>query len=271
MSTNMADGAAQRLDAQIADALFGQPGMSKLDVANLLRQLRQLRGNVGPLLCGSCFGLGGIGYTSGQTPEQFEQGEYPCPDCAQPSPAGQGDALATLSARWRACADQHDENAREADSIGDMTATVQYLETKSEVLRQVAAELEAALADRQPVAAAVKDSLTVGCGQAWVVADGQGARWRMWGSLGPEWTSDRNQALHFARRADAEAFANDDEDAWLIQPAGVPAQAVDLEQFRWAVELSRQHHSQGSAFNERVIAECDRLLALIYSKAPTYG
>lgn len=53
--------------------------------------------------------------------------------------------LGTLSASWRACADKHDENAREADSIGDMTATVQYLETKSEVLRQVAAELEAAL------------------------------------------------------------------------------------------------------------------------------
>ncbi|HFF3759560.1 TPA: hypothetical protein ACGCNR_001544 [Stenotrophomonas maltophilia] len=53
--------------------------------------------------------------------------------------------------------------------------------------------------------------------QGWVVADGQGERWRMWGSYGPEWTSDRDQALHFARRADAEAFANDDEDAWLIQ------------------------------------------------------
>ncbi|PZS42723.1 hypothetical protein [Stenotrophomonas maltophilia] len=56
--------------------------------------------------------------------------------------------------------------------------------------------------------------------QGWVVADGQGERWRMWGSYGPEWTSDRDQALHFARRADAEAFANDDEDAWLIQAVG---------------------------------------------------
>lgn len=88
MNTTMADGASERLDAQIADALFGQPGMSKLDVAN---QLRLLRGNGKPLLCGNCYGLGVIGYTSGQTPEQFEQGEYPCPDCAQPSPADQGD------------------------------------------------------------------------------------------------------------------------------------------------------------------------------------
>ncbi|MEF9875152.1 MAG: hypothetical protein RR778_15775 [Glutamicibacter sp.] len=90
--------------------------------------------------------------------------------------------------------------------------------------------------------ATVKNSFTIGGGQAWVVADGQGARWRMWGSYGPEWTSDRDQALHFARRADAEAFANDDEDAWLIQPVGMPAQAVDLGQeqdairWRWLIE-----------------------------------
>lgn len=57
----------------------------------------------------------------------------------------QGDALATLSARWRACADRHDESAREADSIGDMPATVQYLETNAKALRQAAAELDAAL------------------------------------------------------------------------------------------------------------------------------
>ncbi|PJL51453.1 hypothetical protein B9Y74_05510 [Stenotrophomonas maltophilia] len=36
----MADGAEQRLDAQIAEALFGQPGMSKMDVANRVRELR---------------------------------------------------------------------------------------------------------------------------------------------------------------------------------------------------------------------------------------
>lgn len=54
----------------------------------------------------------------------------------------------------------------------------------------------------------------------WVIADGKAARWRMWGEYGPAWTSDRSQALHFARRTDAEAFAKDDEDAWLIQPVG---------------------------------------------------
>jgi hypothetical protein len=48
MNTTMADGAEQRLDAQIADALFGQPGMSKMDVAN---RVRELRGD-GPALLG---------------------------------------------------------------------------------------------------------------------------------------------------------------------------------------------------------------------------
>ncbi|HGM6769883.1 TPA: hypothetical protein ACKQAW_000403 [Stenotrophomonas maltophilia] len=40
MNHAMAYGAEQRLDAQIADALFGQPGMSKMDVANRVRELR---------------------------------------------------------------------------------------------------------------------------------------------------------------------------------------------------------------------------------------
>jgi len=61
----------------------------------------------------------------------------------------------------------------------------------------------------------------------WVVADGQGARWRKWGDFGPEWTTDRNAALHFARHTDAEAFAKEDEDAWLIQPIVMPTKALD--------------------------------------------
>ncbi|WP_459061821.1 hypothetical protein [Stenotrophomonas sp. PSU-St15] len=48
MNTTMADGAEQRLDAQIAEALFDQPGMSKMDVAN---RVRELRGD-GPALLG---------------------------------------------------------------------------------------------------------------------------------------------------------------------------------------------------------------------------
>lgn len=187
---------------------------------------------------------------------------------AQPSPAGQGDApeierirtlvssiLSTVS-----LGHQRGPYAYAGEDFG------RYLAEATRDCRTILRALSD-LAARRPVAAAVKDSLTVGGGQAWVVADGQGARWRMWGSFGPEWTSDRDQALHFARRADAEAFASDDEDAWLIQPVGVLAQAVDLGQFRWAVQFCRGHHSHGSALNEQVIAESDRLLALIDSKA----
>lgn len=58
---------------------------------------------------------------------------------------------------------------------------------------------------------------------AWVVGDGVGARWRMWGAFGPNWTTDRNAALHFARRSDAEAFAKDDEEAWVIQHVALAA------------------------------------------------
>ncbi|GEM_PF-4319942 len=58
---------------------------------------------------------------------------------------------------------------------------------------------------------------------AWVVGDGVGARWRMWGDFGPKWTTDHNAALHFARRSDAEAFAKDDEEAWVIQPVDLAA------------------------------------------------
>ena len=46
MNTSMADGAAQRLVAQIGEALFDQPGMSLPELAN---QLREMRGT-GPAL-----------------------------------------------------------------------------------------------------------------------------------------------------------------------------------------------------------------------------
>lgn len=74
----------------------------------------------------------------------------------------------------------------------------------------------------------------------WVVADGQGTRWRKWGDFGPEWTADRDAALHFARRTDAEAFAKEDEDAWLIQPIFVPTKALERRQCVPPMWLSEQ-------------------------------
>jgi hypothetical protein len=55
-----------------------------------------------------------------------------------------------------------------------------------------------------------------GTGEGWVIADAQGERFRCWGDWGPEWTSELEKALFFARRDDAEAFAREDDDAWRI-------------------------------------------------------
>ena len=113
MNTNMAEGASERLDAQIADALFGQPGMSKMDVAN---RLRQLRGAGAPLLAD-------VG------------------NPVSPFPACQGDALPArtgyaIATNWR----------EQASRLRVGRAT----------LIRCAAELEAALAARQPVGAAAQ-------------------------------------------------------------------------------------------------------------------
>jgi hypothetical protein len=39
-----------------------------------------------PEKCQTCEGRGSIPFTRGQTPESFEQGEYPCPDCTNTTP-----------------------------------------------------------------------------------------------------------------------------------------------------------------------------------------
>lgn len=51
---------------------------------------------------------------------------------------------------------------------------------------------------------------------AWLVEDGTGLRWRYMDQGRPLWTTDPNQAMRFARQADAEMFAAEDEDAWRI-------------------------------------------------------
>lgn len=119
MNTTMADGAHDRLDAQIAEALFGQPGMSKMDVAN---RVRELRGD-GPALL-DAMATGGsarLGDSRSTTAATFlrqyltylrsspRQGLRPrwCDVyealeiaiealSAQPSPGGQGDARAII-------------------------------------------------------------------------------------------------------------------------------------------------------------------------------
>lgn len=53
----------------------------------------------------------------------------------------------------------------------------------------------------------------------WLVENGRDVpdlRYRTMDNSGITWTDDHNKALRFARRADAEMFAAEDEDAWRI-------------------------------------------------------
>lgn len=88
-------------------------------------------------------------------------------------------------------------------------------------------QLEAEWNDRMNWRKRLRDLLATEPGQAetetesgWIIGDAKGARWRFWGDSGPEWTNDSDQALRFARRIDAEAFARDDEDGWMVIRAG---------------------------------------------------
>ncbi|MGV4800838.1 hypothetical protein ACSMEB_17215, partial [Stenotrophomonas maltophilia] len=157
-----------------------------------------------------------------------------------------------------------------------------------EYIERLKAELKSA---RQPVGEPV-------CSGGFVISNGSGEKYMAWGQVGPEWTADRSAALWLVRRADAEALAAENEDAWSILPvercalppngwactlaaghegpcptiAASPPQAVDLGQFRPAVELmewqERGHANpdfpRGDAKKH---AEALRLLALIDSQA----
>lgn len=107
MNTTMADGAGERLDAQIADALVGQPGMSKMELAN---RLRLLRGDGGALLGSAAYPAawmwphpedGSVRFTADGDVASEAAGmgravsalyRVPVQEDAHPSPAGQGDA-----------------------------------------------------------------------------------------------------------------------------------------------------------------------------------
>lgn len=243
----MADGASERLDAQIADALFGQPGMSKMDVAN---RLRQLRGDGGALLGSAAYPAawmwphpedGSVRFTADGdvATEAASMGRavsalyrVPVQENAQPSPAVQGDAadsrvrfdawlksIAVDTTRWG--------NGAYTDPSADA-----YWRA-----------WRAALSARQPVGAVVKDSLTVGGGQA--VA----------------WMTHHDEPMLYPTFSEAAAYCDDDEPPIPLY-AAPPAHAVDLERFRPAVMtalgLSSPYGLEREALNE--------LLDLIDSK-----
>jgi hypothetical protein len=52
----------------------------------------------------------------------------------------------------------------------------------------------------------------------WIVASGDGQQFRAWQGGCPCWTNDRGEAIRYARRQDAEAAHEEDEDAWSVLP-----------------------------------------------------
>ncbi|HHA2702405.1 TPA: hypothetical protein ACOEQH_000467 [Stenotrophomonas maltophilia] len=90
--------------------------------------------------------------------------------------------------------------------------------------------LAAALAARQPVGEPV-------CSGGFVIANGSGEKYMAWGQVGPEWTADRSAALWLVRRADAEALAAENEDAWSI----LPVERCALPPNGWACTLAAGH------------------------------
>lgn len=86
------------------------------------------------------------------------------------------------------------------------------------------------IAARQPVGEPV-------CSGGFVISNGSGEKYMAWGQVGPEWVADRSAALWLVRRADAEALAAENEDAWSI----LPVERCALPPSGWACTLADGH------------------------------
>ncbi|WWW37221.1 hypothetical protein V8017_11435 [Stenotrophomonas rhizophila] len=75
------------------------------------------------------------------------------------------------------------------------------------------------------------------CSGGFVIGNDSGDKYMAWGKVGPEWTPDRSAALWLVRRADAEALADENEDAWLI----LPVERCTLPPNGWACTLASGH------------------------------
>ncbi|MCU1114359.1 hypothetical protein JAK74_11170 [Stenotrophomonas maltophilia] len=137
---------------------------------------------------------------------------------AQPSPGGQGDALDMD--RVLSLADVHAEESREDG--------VRLLDRGG--LLAFAQDVATVLAARQAVGEPV-------CSGGFVISNGSGEKYMAWGQVGPEWTADRSAALWLVRRADAEALAAENEDAWSI----LPVERCALPPNGWACTLAAGH------------------------------
>ncbi|WP_099475412.1 hypothetical protein [Stenotrophomonas maltophilia] len=133
---------------------------------------------------------------------------------AQPSPGGQGDAPLRVFSAGRWTYDGTGQSFSHEDM--DSAAFVVYRDDS--------------LAARQPVGEPV-------CSGGFVIANGSGEKYMAWGQVGPEWTADRSAALWLVRRADAEALAAENEDAWSI----LPVERCALPPNGWACTLAAGH------------------------------
>lgn len=70
-----------------------------------------------------------------------------------------------------------------------------------------------------------------------VITNGSGKKYMAWGQVGPEWVDDISSALWLVRRADADALANENEDAWSI----LPVDRCALPPKGWACTLVNGH------------------------------
>lgn len=147
--------------------------------------------------------------------------------------------------------------------------------------------LHDALAARQPGA-----QVPV-CSGGFVIGNGSGENYMAWGQVGPEWVADRSAALWLVRRADAEALAAENEDAWLILPvercalppngwdctlasghegpcptiAAPPAQGIDLGQVREIRIPARNKLDPISVFVQDQAAGRGRIVVTCYGNA----
>lgn len=167
---------------------------------------------------------------------------------AQPSPVGQGDARAQFetwaaSRRYSILRHTHQPDQYMVEEVGYMWRAWQAALAARQPVRiygccaQPEGELHTAecpnmrhLAARQPVGESV-------CSGGFVIGNGSGEKYMAWGQVGPEWVADRSAALWLVRRADAEALAAENEDAWSI----LPVERCALPPRGWACTLADGH------------------------------
>ncbi|HEL3863026.1 TPA: hypothetical protein UM690_000104 [Stenotrophomonas maltophilia] len=280
MNTTMADGAEQRLDAQIAEALFGQPGMSKMDVAN---RVRELRGD-GPALLvdGQTAPEGQIDAETlwwlqdaintmaeggNQSHVQFLQRLHDALS-AQPHPGGHRELVtdAMVYAAEQAYANSKPDNLHE--SFRDAIAAALSAQTSpggQGARALLAAQYEAAGSDKRGALIREGRDHAPSTSYALRAIEAALATRQPVGQKPVAWMTHHDEPLLYPTFQEAAAYCDDDEPPIPLY-AAPPAQAVDLGQFRNAVAWA--YHALGNVSYRGPLGE---LLALIGGKAAGNG